>query len=112
MTPRPENPSQRKRETHISLIHNATGKTVKTAKFPTPKQGTKNAQIGQAIVERQKALRNVNPLSKSWRVSKSHLETTPEELVNYIIENTEVKDKSKFKYIKLVKKDANQTTTM
>lgn len=107
VTPVSTTPSSRKRETHISLIDNATGTTVNSAKFPTPKQGKKNVQIGKPVEQRQNAPRKSNPLSKAIWISKFHPETTPDELENYIVENTEVKDTSKFKCSKLVKKDAD-----
>lgn len=109
VTPQPENPSQRKRESHISLVNNATKTTVQSVKLPTPKQGKKDIQIGRPVVERQIVPRNVNPFTKAIWISKFNPETAPEELENYITEQTEVKDKTKFKCSKLVKKDADIT---
>lgn len=109
VTPQPEAPSQRKKEQHITLIDNSSDTTIKSVKIPTPKQGKKDVQIGRAVEERQIVPRNSNPLSKSIWISKFHPETTPEELENYIVEHTEVKDKSKFKCSKLVKKDQDVT---
>lgn len=48
-TPQPDLPSQRKRETHITLIDNASAKTVQSVKLPTPQKGKKNVQIGRPI---------------------------------------------------------------
>lgn len=99
----------RKREKSISLIHNATGQIVQTMKFPTPKQGKKDVEIGRPVVERLRTPRNVNPLSKAIFVSNFHPETTPDEVANYIVEHTDVKDQTKFKCTKLVKKDEDLT---
>lgn len=107
VTPFSETP--RKRETTISLIHNATGQTVKSMKFPTPKQGKKDVQIGRPVEERQRPVRNVNPMSKAIFVSPFHPETTIEEVANYIVTHTDAKDETKFKCTKLVKKDADIT---
>lgn len=107
VTPQSQTPSQRQRERTISLIDNATGETVKTAKFPTPKHGKKDAQIGRPLPERQRTQRNVDPMSKAIWVSKFHPETTPDEIANYIVTHTEAKDKTKFKCTMLVKKDAD-----
>lgn len=106
VTPRSATPQQRKRETHISLIDNASATTVNAMKLLTPKQGKKNVQIGKPVVERLKTMKPVNqanPLSKSIWISRFHPETTPKEIENYITEHTEVKDKTKFKCLKLVK---------
>lgn len=105
VTPKPNTPLERKREQHISLIDNKSATTVSTMKLPSPKQGKKNVEIGRPIEVRQMAPRNVNPFSKAIWISKFHPETTPEIIENYITEHTAVKDKSKFKCIKLVKKD-------
>lgn len=109
VTPQTDTPSQRKREKHILLIDNSSSTTVESVKIPTPKQGKKNVQIGRPVEERQSVSRKVNPLSESIWISKFHPETTPEELENYIIEHTGVNDKSKFKCVKLVKKDSDIT---
>lgn len=109
VTPRPETPTNRKREMHISLINNATGATVKTAKFPTPKQGKKKVQIGRPVEQRQRVPRKENPMSKSIHVCKFSTDTTTDDIENYIVENTTATDKSKFKCTKLVKKDADIT---
>lgn len=107
----PVTPSEtpRKREKTISLINNATGQTVKSVKFPTPKQGRKDVQIGRPVVERQITPRNVDPMSKSIWISRFHPDTTTEELESYVVEHTAAKDKMKFKCTKLVKKDADIT---
>lgn len=76
-------------------------------KFPSPKQGTKEVQIGQPVVERERIPRSVNPLSKSIWISRFHPETKPEEIENYIVNHTDAKDKTKFKCTMLVKKDAD-----
>lgn len=109
VTPQTDTPSQRKREKHVLLIDNSSSTTVESVKIPTPKQGKKNVQIGRPVEERQSVSRKVNPLSESIWISKFHPETTPEELENYIIEHTGVNDKSKFKCVKLVKKDSDIT---
>lgn len=72
--------ASRKKETTISLIHNATGQTVKSMKFPSPKQGKKDIQIGREIEVRQRPTRNENPMSKAIFVSPFHPETTIEEI--------------------------------
>ena len=109
VTPRPEHPAQRKRKKTISLVNNATGETVKTSKLPSPEQGKKDVVLGRPIVERQRktAPQKSNALSKAICVSKFHPETEPEEIENYIIAHTDVKDKTKFKVTKMVKKDAD-----
>lgn len=107
VTPQPENPSSRKREKTISLISKTTGETIKSVKFPTPKQGKNDMQIGRPVDERQIPTRNTNPLTKAVWISKFHPETTNEELENYIVEQTAAKDKTTFKCTKLVKKDAD-----
>lgn len=111
VTPRPSTPTQtpslRKREKTISLINNATGETVQTAKFPTPKQGKKEIQIGRPLPERQRTQRNADPMSKAIWVSKFHPETKSDEIADYIVAQTEAKDKTKFKCTMLVKKDAD-----
>lgn len=111
VTPRDENtPQQRKRETHISLVDNASATTVKSMEIPTPKQGKKAIQIGRPLENTQSAQRKLNPFSKSIWISKFHPETKPEEIEKYIVEQTEVKDKTKFKCVKLVTKDQDITT--
>lgn len=107
VTPFSETP--RKRETTISLIHNATGQTVQSMKFPTPKQGKKDVQIGRPVEELQRPVRNVNTMSKAIFVSPFHPETTIEEVTNYIVTHTDAKEETKFKCTKLVKKDADIT---
>lgn len=107
VTPLPESTSERKRETHITLVNNKTGQVEKSTKLPTPKQGKKDVQIGRPVVERQRVPRNVNPLSNAIRVSNFDPNVNTEEVEKYIVENTEVTDKTKFKCIKLVKKDAD-----
>lgn len=105
-----DTPQQRKRETHISLVDNASATTVTSMKIPTPKQGKKATQIGRPLEIGQSAPRKLNPMSKSIWISKFHPETMPEEIEKYIVEQTEVKDKTKFKCVKLVKKDQDVTT--
>lgn len=109
--PRSDMPTQRKKEQHITLIDNSTATTVKSIKIPTPKQGKKDLQIGLPlnISERRIVPRNVNPLTKSIWISPFHPTTTPEQLESHIIEHTEIKDKSKFKCTKLVKKEQDVT---
>lgn len=80
---------------------------MKSAIFPSPKQGKKNVQIGRPVSVPQRVPRNANPLTKAIWVSKFHPETKPEEVEKYIIENTEVKDATKFKCTMLIKKDAD-----
>lgn len=113
VTPRPENPGERKRDKTISLVDNATGKAVTSVKIPTPKRGMKDIEIGRPVVTRtfveRKSSQKPNELSMALCASNFHPETTTEVLENYIIENTEVKDKTKFKCSKLVKKDADLT---
>lgn len=109
VTPQPDLPSQRKRETHITLIDNASAKTVQSVKLPTPQKGKKNVQIGRPIEVCQNAQRKSNPLSKSIWISKFHPTTKPKELENYIVENTPVTNKAEFKCIRLVKKDQDKT---
>lgn len=112
VAPRNESPVQRKKEQHISLVDNASNTTIKTVKLPTPKQGKKDVQIGRPVEERQRQpiQRKMNPFTKSIWISKFHPETQPEELVNYIVEHTTVKDKSSFECVKLVKKDSDIST--
>lgn len=113
VTPQSQTPSSsRKREKTLSLIHNATGETVQSVKFPSPKQGKKEVQIGLPVSvpahgERQRLPRNINPMTKAIWVSKFHPSTEREEIENYIVNNTDAKDKTKFKCTMLVKKDAD-----
>lgn len=109
VTPQPTSSEQRKRVKTISLIENATGETLQTAKFPSPKQGKKNVELGKPIPNRQLPPRKSNPFTKSVWISRFHPETTPDEIENYITEHTEAKDKTKFKCVKLVKKDQDVT---
>lgn len=113
VTPRPENPSERKRDKTITLVNNETGLAVTSVKVPTPKCGTRDIEIGRPVVARtfveRKTSRKPNELTMALWASNFHPETTTEELDNYIIEYTEVKDKTKFKCTKLVKKDADLT---
>lgn len=113
VTPRPENGQQRKRQKTISLIDNETGTTIETATLPSPQQGTKDIELGKPVerpkTERKTASHNLNTLSEAFCVSNFHPETTTEEIENYIIEHTQVKDKSKFKVTKMVKRDADLT---
>lgn len=114
VTPRSENPTERKRDKTISLVDNVTGLAVTSVKVPTPKSGTKDIEIGRPVVtrtfvERKTASRKPSELPMTLCASNFHPETTTEELENYIIEHTEVKDKTKFKCSKLVKKDADLT---
>lgn len=108
--PQPNMPSERKKEKHITLVDNSSATTVESVKIPTPKQGKKDVQIGRPVEERQAVKRKANPLTKSIWISKFHPETTTDEIENYIIENTDIKDKSKFKCVKLVKKEQDVTT--
>lgn len=111
VTPQPENGQQRKRQKTISLIDNETGTTIETATLPSPQQGTKDVELGKPVdrpkTVRNSALRHFNALSEAFCVSNLHPETTTEEIEYYIIEHTQVKDKSKFKVTKMVKKDAD-----
>lgn len=97
----------RTKEKTISLIHNATGQTVQSVKFPSPKQGKKDVQIGRQIEERQRPTRTINPMTKAIFVSPFHPETSIQELSEYIVANTDAKDETKFKCTMLVKKDAD-----
>lgn len=110
VTQQPQTPSSsRAREKTISLIHDATGETVQSVKIPTPKQGKKEVQIGRPVTvpERPRVQRNANPMTKAIWVSKFHPTTKSEEIEKYIVENTDAKDKTKFKCTMLVKKDAD-----
>lgn len=112
VTPRPENPTERKRDKTISLVDNVTGLAVTSVKVPTPKRGTKDIEIGRPVVTKtfvERKTRKPSELPMTLCASNFHPETTTEELENYIIEHTEVKDKTKFKCSKLVKKDADLT---
>lgn len=93
----------------ISLINNETGQTVKSVKFPSPKQGKKDVQIGRQIEEQQRPTRIVNPMTKAIFVSPFHPDTKIDEVSKYIVEHTDAKDDTKFKCTKLVKKDADLT---
>lgn len=81
----------------------------KTKKLPTPKQGKKDVQIGCPVVERQRTPRIENPLTKAIRVANFHPSVTTDQVEKYIVENTTVTDRTKFKCTKLVKKDADLT---
>lgn len=98
-------PSKRKRDTEIALIENASQSVIQKAKIPTPKKGTKIAQIGKPLEIRTIEPKKTNPLTKSIRIAGLHPETTTEEVDKYIIENSPVTDTTKFKCFKLVKKD-------
>ena len=74
-----------------------------SVKIPTPKQGKKDVQIGRPLVKRQLVPRKINPMSKAIHVSNFHPETTTDELADYIVKETDVKDRTKFKCTKLVK---------
>lgn len=96
---------KRKRNTELLLIDNSSSQMVQKTKIPTPKQGTKNIQIGKPLELRKIEPKKINALSKSIWVSGFHPETTTEELDEHIITNTEVKEKTKFRCSKLVKKE-------
>lgn len=99
---------KRKRNTELVLIDNSTAQAMKKTDVPSPKQGTKNIQIGKPVelkITRKVAPKIINSLSKSLWVSGFHPDTTNEEIENYIIENTTVTDRTKFRCSKLVKKD-------
>lgn len=89
----------------LALIENASRKTVSSVKIPSPKNGTKNAQIGKPLEVRPSKQHTENPFSKSLWVSRFHPDTTVEEIASYITESTPLNDSSKFRCTKLVKKD-------
>lgn len=109
VTSQPNSASKRKRDTELVLIDNTSLKTVQKKKLPTPKQGTKNVQIGKPLETRKTEPKLSNPLSKSVWVSGFHPETSNEEVEEFIVNNTSVNDKSKFKCTKLVKKEHDIT---
>lgn len=100
---------KRKRNTEIIMVDNTSAEMVKKAKIPTPKQGTKDIQIGKPIETRSIELKAPNPLSKSVWVSGFHPETTQEELEDYIVNNTPLNEKTKFKCFRLTRKDQDIT---
>lgn len=97
--------STRTKRNELALIDNASLKTVSTIRIPSPKNGTKNVQIGKPLAIKSVKQRIENPMSKSVWVSKFHPDTTVDEINSYIIESTPLKDSTKFKCTKLVKKD-------
>lgn len=109
VTPRPTpttgTPSKRKRDAEIFLVDNRSEKVIEKVKLPTPKQGTKKSQLGKSIAARNFMPKAMNPLTKSIRVAGIEAQTTTEQLDDYIVEYSSLKDKTKFKCTKLVKKD-------
>lgn len=77
-------------------------------KFPDPKVGTKSNASGLTIVPRVNDVRDDKPIfKKALYVSGLGPATTNDEIANYIVEFTSVKDATKFKVHKMVKKDAD-----
>lgn len=101
--------SKRKRNAEIVLIDNASEKMVTKKSIPSPKNGTKNVQIGKPLEQRKIEPKKVNKLSESIWLSGFHPETSSDEIDEYIIQHTAVADKTKFKSTKLVKKDQDIT---
>lgn len=76
-------------------------------KFPDPKVGTKSNASGLTIVPRVNNVRDDKPIfEKALYVSGLGPATSNDEIANYILEFTSVKDATKFKVHKMVKKDA------
>lgn len=102
-----ETPQTNKRKRNeIIVVDNSTSKRVASANIPTPKFGTKDIQIGKPL--EQHTIKPRSPkiqFEKPVHISKFHPDTTTDEIIEYVVANTELKDKSKMKCIKLVKKD-------
>lgn len=86
-------------------LKNSTSKIIQTKKIPTPKRGTKNAQIGKPLDTRKFEPRKLNPLTKAIHVSGFHPDTKTDELAEYIIAHSNVTEKTNFNCFKLIKKD-------
>lgn len=72
-------------------------------KLPTPKKGTRDVTIGKPI-----APRKMKPtFDKAVWVSGLHNETTVDEMINFVLSNTELNEKDQFECHKLVKKEAD-----
>lgn len=77
-------------------------------KFPEPKVGIKSDVNGLTIVPRLNRVRDEKPVyAKALYVSGLGPATSGDEIVKYIVENTSVKDATKFRVHKMVKKDAD-----
>lgn len=97
--------NKRKREHELSLIDNKTSKTVAKVTLPEPKSGKKMETIGKPVLQKVPNRRTENPLSKSIWISGVHPETENDVIEDYIVRNTIITDKTKFKCTKLIKKD-------
>lgn len=100
--------NKRKRD-EIELVNMKTSETVARVKLPETKTGKKNQMIGKPIEPKPMYKKLANPMTKSIWVSGVHPETTTEEIGEYIVNNTSVTDKTKFKCTKLVKKDQDMS---
>lgn len=78
-------------------------------KLPTPKQGKRDIIIGRPVEPKQPRIPKENKpkFDKAVRVSGLHRDTTVEEMNQFILDYTNVNDKSQFECHKLVKKDAD-----
>lgn len=78
-------------------------------KFPEPKVGTKSTANGLTIVP--KVIREEKPVfAKALYVSGFAPDTSNEQIAQFIVTETSVKDTNKFKVHKMLKKDADIST--
>lgn len=81
------------------------------SQFPEAKVGKKSNVNGLQVVPKVVRNRDVNPIfAKALYVSRLNPATTNEALSDYIVENTSVKDKTKFKVYKMIKKGVDEST--
>lgn len=99
-----------KRKLNVNV--NDTPNKQRMANLPKPVGGTRDINIGQPLPDTAKANAKPKQMSKpkfdkSLWISKLHFSVTNEEIVDYIMTKTDIKDRNRFNVRKLVKKDAD-----
>lgn len=105
--------SNKRRRTETNNATKPVPKQKVNKKFdaPKPKVGTKTTFTGLSVVENKKFARVEKPtFTRAVWISRLNPETTNEDIVNYIIVNTQITDTARFNVHKLIKKGCDLST--
>lgn len=102
--------SAKRKRNEVALIENASSRVVSSAPIPSPVYGTREASIGRPFESKPKQNAMKSNFDKSIWISRFPVDTSPDEISDYIMKNTDLTDPAKFKCTKLVKKDQDLST--
>lgn len=103
--------SKRARDENANDFIAPKPKLNKKRDVPEVKVGTKTTFTGLSVVKNQKPERTEKPsFPRAVWISRLNPETSNEDIANYIIANTPIKDHANFNVHKLVKKDCDLST--